>query len=100
MRILFAAVLAAIASALVPGSVYAQSNEAILQRLDALEKASTALRDHVRQIESRKQAPVTVEARPDTVLATSKTRAAYADASVLPARAELLGIESDLLRGT
>jgi outer membrane immunogenic protein len=84
MKILFAAVLAAIASALVPGSVYAQSNEAILQRLDALEQENAALRDRVRQIESRKQAPVTVEARPDTVLATSKTRAAYADASVLP----------------
>ena len=86
MKILFAVVLAAIASALVPGSAYAQSNEAILQRLDALEKENAALRDRVRQIESHKQitAPVTAGARPDTVSATPKTRAAYADASVLP----------------
>jgi outer membrane immunogenic protein len=93
MKFLFAAILAALTSIVVPVSVFAQSTDQISRRLDALEKKNdtlekenAALRDRVGQIESRKQtgAPVTVEARPDTVLAATKTRAAYADASVLP----------------
>src|SRR5665213_3306144 len=84
MKFLFAAVLAAIASVCAPATMSAQSNDAILQRLDKLEKENAALRDRVRHIESRKQiaAPVTERTRLDSVSATPKATTAYADASV------------------
>jgi len=63
MKYLFAAVLFTIASVLVPGSVSAQSNDVILQRLDALEKGNdalakenAALRDRVRRLEAKNTA--------------------------------------------
>jgi outer membrane immunogenic protein len=83
MKLLFAAVLAAIASMLVPGSVFAQSNDVILQRLDALEKENAALRDRMRRIESQKQATASVKAnaKPDSVPSTMHATTAYASAA-------------------
>jgi opacity protein-like surface antigen len=83
MNVLFAAVLVVIASIIVPGNAFAQSNDAILQRLDALEKENATLRDRVRRIESRKQASasVTAIAKPESTYSTAKATAAYASVS-------------------
>ena len=60
MKYLFAVVLVVIASVLAPGNGWAQSNEVILKRLDALEKGNEALakenatlRDRVRRLEAK-----------------------------------------------
>src|SRR4029077_6013051 len=56
MKSFFPAVLAVIGSVLIPSSVSAQSNDAILQRNATLEKENAALRDRVHQLEAKKMA--------------------------------------------
>ena len=94
MKVLFAAVLAAVVSVFVTGNVSAQSNDAILQRLDALEKENAALRDRVRRIESRKQAVAAApaEARQNTAPATMKAPTVHAAVS-LPYKASPLTVD-------
>lgn len=83
MKLLFAAILVAIASMLATGSVFAQTNDVILQRLDALEKENAALRDRMRNMESRKQAtaPVIATTTQDSKSSTTRATTAYASAT-------------------
>jgi outer membrane immunogenic protein len=71
MKFRIMAALAVIAIALVPNSASAQSNEVILQRLDAVEKENAALRDRVRQLEAKNTALHAASAAPLSSAATS-----------------------------
>lgn len=61
MKLLFAAIVAAVMSIAVPGSVWAQSTDAISRRLDALEKENATLRDRVRKLETSKHQIASVQ---------------------------------------
>lgn len=88
MKFLFAAVLALIAMALVPGSVSAQSNDAILRRLAALESENAALRDRVGRLEGRTVVAAHMPpaaSQPPSRPTASRPLAAYAAATRSPA---------------
>jgi outer membrane immunogenic protein len=89
MKLLFAAIVAALMGIVVPGSVWAQSTDAISRRLDALEKKNDtlekendALRDRMRRLEANRQrmASVPPPTTPSVAHAESVPLAAFAKA--------------------
>lgn len=82
MKLLFAAIVAAVMSIAVPGSVWAQSTDAISRRLDALEKENATLRDRVRKLETSKHQIASVQPAATAVSAPASVSAlnAYAKA--------------------
>ena len=78
MKYLSAAALAAVLLVMAPGHLSAQSNEAILQRLAALEKENSAMHDRLRRLEAKNVSVAPATATPRGPAAPT---AAYAMAS-------------------
>ena len=89
MKMLFAAALAAVAIVLAPGNVSAQSNDAILRRLEVLEKENTALRDRVHRLEAKNNAPAQA-----TAATASSPAAAYAMVAKSPSASPAMSSSS------